>query len=227
MDMSYLLVRSKKRKKTISLQVKADGTTVVYAPYRTPMGEIDKFFNTKKRWLLRKIRERDKRLKEIKPKEYVMGEIFLFLGIPCRLKIEDNNDGCDSLTFSSSQFVLSGDNANRGRALFIVWYRKRAQEYIGERIDYYSRKLELYPNGSRISSAQCRWGSCSPSNHLSFSWRLIMAPCSVIDYVVVHELTHMKEKNHSVRFWDIVAKTTPDYKKQRLWLKENGHLLDI
>ena len=77
MGMSYLLVRSKKRKKTISLQVKADGTTVVYAPYRTPMGEIDKFFNTKKGWLLRKIRERDKRLKEIKPKEYVTGEFFI------------------------------------------------------------------------------------------------------------------------------------------------------
>jgi len=225
MKLDYLLVRSKKRKKTISLQVKADGTTVVYAPYRTPLGEIDNFFNKKKRWLRLKIEEREKILKEIKPKEYLNGEIFLYLGIPYQLKIEDKSDGCNSLTFSSSQFVLARDRMHQGRQLFIEWYKKRSREYIEEMVNHYSQTLGLNPSGIRISNALCRWGSCSSDNHLSFSWLLIMAPCSVIDYVVVHELAHMKEKNHSKRFWSLVAKTIPDYKKQRLWLKENGHLL--
>jgi len=225
MKLDYLLVRSKKRKKTISLQVKEDGTTVVYAPYRTPMGEIDNFFNKKKRWLRSKIEEREKRLKEIKLKEYLNGEIFLYLGISYQLKIEDKSDGCDSLTFSSGQFVLPRYRVHQGRELFIEWYKKRSREYIEEVVNDYSQTLRLNPGGIRISNALCRWGSCSSDNHLSFSWRLVMAPCSVIDYVVIHELTHMKEKNHSMRFWGLVAKTIPDYKKQRSWLKENGHLL--
>ena len=127
--------------------------------------------------------------------------------------------------FSSSQFVLARDRMHQGRQLFIEWYKKRSREYIEEMVNRYSQTLGLNPGGIRISNALCRWGSCSSDNHLSFSWRLIMAPCSIIDYVVVHELTHMKEKNHSMRFWGLVAKTIPDYKKQRLWLKENGHLL--
>jgi hypothetical protein len=227
MGLDYLLIRSKRRKKTISLQIKEDGTTVVYAPYRTPIGEIDKFFNEKKKWLWKKIEEREKKLKEIKPKEYLNGELFSYLGRPYQLKIEDKSDGCDSLTFSTSagQFVLVRDKVHQGRALFLEWYKKRSREYIEEIVNDYSQALGLNPSGLRIGNALCRWGSCSSNNNLSFSWRLIMAPCSVIGYVVVHELAHIKEKNHSMRFWSLVAKTIPDYKEQRLWLKENGHLL--
>jgi predicted metal-dependent hydrolase len=227
MNMNYLLVRSKKRKKTISLHVNTDGSVVVSAPYRTPKGEIDKFFRDKKSWLLRKIRERETRLKEIKPKEYRTGEVFLFLGNPYPLIIIDTIHASDSLAFSSYQFILTGAKVHQGRALFVAWYTQRLKEYVGERVDYYSCILGLTPRGIRISNARRRWGSCSPDNRLSFSWRLIMAPGSVIDYVVVHELTHMRVKDHSIRFWNLVAKTIPDYKQQRFWLKEKGHLLDI
>ena len=227
MDMNYLLVRSKKRKKTISLQVNADGSAVVYAPYRTPKGAIDTFFRDKKGWLLRKIRERETRLKEITPKKFKMGEVFLFLGNPYKLIITDTNHACGSLTFSSPQFVLAKDQVHQGRALFVAWYSKMLQEYVGKRVDYYGNVLGLLPRGIRVSNARCRWGSCSPDNRLSFSWRLMMAPCSVIDYVVVHELAHMRVKDHSMHFWNLVAKTISDYKQQRLWLKEKGHLLDI
>jgi predicted metal-dependent hydrolase len=227
MDMNYLLVRSKKRKKTISLQVSADGSAVVYAPYRTPRAEIDTFVRDKQRWLLKKIGERENRLNEIKPTEYRTGEVFLFLGNPYPLIVKDTTHAYDSLAFSSNQFILAGDKVNQGRVLFIAWYAQRLKEYVGERVNYYSRILGLTPRGIRISNARCRWGSCSADNRLAFSWRLIMAPPSIIDYVVVHELAHMSAKNHSPRFWNLVVKTLPDYKKQRLWLKEKGHLLDI
>jgi len=225
MELTYLLVRSKKRKKTISLQVRTDGTILVSAPYRTPVGEIDKFLNQKKRWLNRIIEERETRLKDIKPKEYLTGELFLYLGIQYTLRIADEMGESGSLTFSEGQFVLSVNKVHQGRELFIEWYKKRSREYIEESVKRYSQALRLNPGGIRISNALCRWGSCSSDNNLSFSWRLIMAPCPVIDYVVVHELAHMREKNHSMRFWGLVAKTIPDYNKQRLWLKENGYLL--
>ena len=227
MELNYVVVRSKKRKKTISLQVKADGTAVVCAPHRTPIPEIDKFVREKESWLWRKIRENGERQKESKARKYATGEIFFFLGEPYPLRIEAAALGCDKLAFLCGQFVLASDKVLQGRELFVDWYRKSAQEYIRERVDHFSQALNLIPRGIRISNARRRWGSCSQDNHLHFSWRLIMAPRPVIDYLVVHELAHMKEKNHSERFWGIVGKTIADYKKQRIWLKDNGHTLNI
>jgi len=227
MELNYVVVRSKKRKKTISLQVKADGTAVVCAPHRTPIPEIDKFVREKESWLWRKIRENGERQKESKARKYATGEIFFFLGEPYPLRIEAAALGCDKMAFLCGQFVLASDKVLQGRELFVDWYRKSAQEYIRERVDHFSQALNLIPRGIRISNARRRWGSCSQDNHLHFSWRLIMAPRPVIDYLVVHELAHMKEKNHSERFWGIVGKTIADYKKQRIWLKDNGHTLNI
>jgi predicted metal-dependent hydrolase len=227
MELYYTVVKSKKRKKTISLQVRANGTAVIYVPHRTPILEIDKFIREKKSWLWRKIRENGERQKAIKAKKYAAGEIFFFLGEPCPLKIGAAALGCDKLAFLCGQFVLASDKVSQGRELFIDWYRERAHRYIGERIDHFSEALKLIPRGIKISNARTRWGSCSQDNNLYFSWRLIMAPCSVIDYVVVHELAHMQEKNHSGCFWDLVGNTITDYKKQRIWLKDNGRTLDI
>ena len=227
MELNYVVVRSKKRKKTISLQVRANGTAVFYVPHRTPIPEIDKFVREKERWLWRKIRENGERQKEIKTKKYVTGETLFFLGEPYPLKIGAVTDGCDKLAFFCGQFVLASDKISQGRELFVDWYRKSAQRYIGEKVDHYSQTLKLITRGIRISNARFRWGSCSQDNHLYFSWRLIMAPCPVIDYLVVHELAHLQEKNHSGLFWDLVGNTITDYKKQRIWLKDNGHTLDI
>ncbi len=227
MELNYEVVRSKKRRRTISLQVRADGTAVVHAPYRTPIPEIDKFVREKQSWLGRKVRENRERQKEIQAKKYLRGEIFFFLGKPYPLKIEAAALGFDKLAFVCGQFVLAEDNAFQGRELFVDWYRKSAQKHIGERVDHFGQALKLVPKDVRISNARCRWGSCSQDNHLHFSWRLIMAPCSVIDYLVVHELAHMQEKNHSESFWSLVGNTITDYKKQRIWLKDNGHTLDI
>ena len=224
---NYVVVRSKRRRKTISLRVKADGTAVVNAPHRTPIPEIDKFVREKESWLWRKIRENGERQKEIEAKKYITGETFLFLGEPHTLNIEAAAPGFHKLVFFRGQFILASDKISQGRELFIEWYRKKAREYIGERIDHYSQAMKLVPRGIRISNARCRWGSCSQDNHLYFSWRLMMAPCLVIDYLVVHELAHMKEKNHSERFWNLVGNTIADYKKRRSWLKDNGHTLDI
>jgi predicted metal-dependent hydrolase len=227
MEFKYTVVRSKKRKKTLSLQVRANETAVIHAPHRIPVSEIDKFLRGKERWLRKKIRENGERQKEIKAKKYVTGETFFFLGEPYPLKIEAAASGCDQLVFFGGQFVLASYKVSQGRELFIDWYRKSAQRYIGERVNHFGQALKLTPRGIKISNARCRWGSCSQNNYLYFSWRLMMAPCSVIDYLAVHELAHMKEKNHSERFWYLVGNTIADYKKQRIWLKDNGHTLAI
>ncbi|MBM4351392.1 MAG: M48 family metallopeptidase, partial [Deltaproteobacteria bacterium] len=114
------------------------------------------------------------------------------------------------------------DHIEEARDLFVRWYKGEAKETIARRVDYYSHRMHLSPKGIKITSAQSRWGSCSRDNRLSFSWRMIMAPLNVIDYILIHELAHIKEKNHSGRFWNYLESFLPDYRKHRLWLKENG-----
>lgn len=112
-----------------------------------------------------------------------------------------------------------------GERLFINWYREQARVFFTERVRRYSKTLNLFPTGLKITGARGRYGSCSYANSLNFSWRLIMAPIEVIDYVVVHELTHIKVKNHSKRFWDLLELFMPDYRIHLQWLKDNRHVM--
>lgn len=99
------------------------------------------------------------------------------------------------------------------------WYVCQAKQVIPERVAHYAQRMgETYGN-VRIKDLKSRWGSCSSKRNLNFNWRLVLAPLSVLDYVVVHELCHLKEMNHSRAFWDLVAAEMPDYKKMQLWLR--------
>ncbi len=106
-----------------------------------------------------------------------------------------------------------------------TWLMNQARTLINQRVEYLSTLFQLNPKQITIRNQRTRWGSCSSSRTLSFNWRLVMVPADVMDYVIIHELTHMNEPNHSVRFWSLVATRCPAYKKHRLWLKHNAHLL--
>ncbi len=218
------LIRSKKRKKTISLRIKEDGRIVLYVPYHTPKGEIEGFIKRKESWVIKKISEKERSIKETE-KIFIPGEKFLYLGESYPLEIQDNSHKGHPLTLSFGKFILDQDHIEEAKDLFIQWYKREAKEIIAGRVDYYSNRLDLFPKGIKITSAKYRWGSCSRDNRLSFSWRMIMAPLTIIDYILIHELAHIKEKNHSRRFWRYLESILPDYRKQRLWLKENGHRL--
>jgi len=105
------------------------------------------------------------------------------------------------------------------------WYRAQALDHITQRVGYWAQITGLKYRSIRINSATTRWGSCGYKDGLNFTWRLIMAPARVVDYVVIHELMHLKQKNHSKKFWAEVAKVMPNYKEDERWLKANGHLL--
>ena len=105
------------------------------------------------------------------------------------------------------------------------WYKTQAFDYIAQRVKDYAQITGLRFRIVKINTAQTRWGSCGRKDALNFTWRLIMAPPRVVDYVIVHELMHLKQKNHSHKFWAEVAKIIPDYKQDERWLKQNGHLL--
>ncbi len=106
-----------------------------------------------------------------------------------------------------------------------VWLRQQARPVIEKRVDAWAATLHVSPRRITIRDQRTRWGSCSSSGTLSFNWRLIMPPLEIMDYVIVHELAHMLEANHSRQFWSIVARYCPDHKKHRIWLRRNASLL--
>jgi predicted metal-dependent hydrolase len=215
------LVRSKRR--TIALIVERDGTFTVRAPLRVPRAEIDSFIQQKADWITR-TREKIKSAQPPLKKQYTDGEKFLFLGCLFDLKLVETQK--PALKFNDG-FTLSQPAREKGEAYFVRWYKEQAFEVISERVREYSLKHDFTPSQVKISSAQTRWGSCSSTGTLNFAWRLVMAPLAVIDYVVVHELAHLRVKNHSRKFWKVVATICPDYKEHRKWLRENGEMLSL
>ncbi|MBI5838838.1 MAG: M48 family metallopeptidase [Chloroflexi bacterium] len=215
------LIRSKRR--TMALIVEHDGTLTVRAPMRVPNAEIDAFVREKAAWIIR-TRQKMKSVIETTPKQYADGEKFLFLGSSFDLKLVRPQR--PSLKFDNG-FRLSINAQKRGEPVFTRWYKERAFEIITERVAEYSKQYGFSPKQVKITSARTRWGSCSPNGTLNFTWRLVMAPLEVIDYVVVHELAHLRVKNHSRKFWRVVESILPEYNLQRKWLREHGGRLTL
>lgn len=116
------------------------------------------------------------------------------------------------------QKPLSADLSESKRNVYI----RKAKETITKRVSYFARLMGVSYRNITIREQKTRWGSCSSEKNLNFNWKLILAPPEVLDYVVVHELCHLKEMNHSKAFWDEVGKVMPEYETYKLWLKENG-----
>jgi len=168
--------------------------------------------------------EEKERRKELQ-KAFVPGERFLYLGEWYPLEIDESDHRELPLRLSFGKFVLNGDHIEEARNLLIDWYKREAKEKIEGRVRYYSDRFNLFAKATKITSAKSRWGSCSRDDRLSFSWRIIMAPLRIIDYILVHELVHVREKNHSRDFWAALEEILPDYRQRRVWLKKNGHRL--
>ena len=215
------IIRS--RRKTIALQVFHDARLIVRVPFSTSENLIKKVIHEKRLWILKKQEQAKEKYKKVYSKEFVNGEGFLFLGNSYKLYIVDN---CEfSLIFNNENFFLSKKFLNKAKDVFIKWYKEQSYKKFLERVEFYSKVSGITYNKLKITNARKRWGSCSSKGNLNFTWRLIMAPLQVIDYVIVHELVHIKEKNHSKNFWNNVRIILPYYKTQKKWLKENGHLL--
>ena len=212
-------------RKTIALIVNQEGQLIVRAPKRVSNQRIWAFIEEKKAWIIEKQAAAREKRSRTAGHTFAPGESFLYLGEAYPLEIVPAARPALSLT--NGAFRLASSAAPRARDAFTRWYRQQARVVLEERTrrlaEYHRLKFETL----RISSAKTRWGSCSSLGTLSFTWRLVMAPLAVIDYVVIHELAHLVEKNHSTRFWEKVAAMMPDYAEKRRWLKENGARLSL
>jgi hypothetical protein len=215
------IIRSRRR--TIALEVTPAATVIVRAPLRTPAEYIEEIIQKKSSWILRKMDEIKRR--PLSPcHEYAEGEMFLFLGRSYPLHIVE--DGSKTIERSDRLYVSSSlmpDIRNQLKH----WYREEARKEIRARCMWFSLKTAHVPATIRITDARQRWGSCTHKGGLNFSWRLIQAPPEIVDYVVVHELVHLGQPDHSRVFWNKIRSIMPDYEQRRNWLKEHEWLLKI
>lgn len=227
-------VKRGRRMKTVALQIQPDSTVVVLSPAFLDTEKIKQIVLKRARWIIRK-QEKIKRLKiNITEKEFVSGESFLYLGRRYRLKvIKTNRTEDDNCRLINGRFYIEINEKLQGKAAasdirekLIGWYSNQARDKIMERIEKYSKLLGVKPRKIIIKNQEKRWGSCSCSGIIRFNWKIIMAPMSVLDYVIIHELCHLIQQNHSPEFWSKVESIIPSFKSKREWLKENGFLFN-
>ena len=211
----------KSRRKTIALVINSDAELVVRAPFYASHQDIMYFVQQKQSWIEQKTEEMKRKRQERPILSLQDGEKILYLGRECMLFRGMTKKIC----FDGKAFLLPEDAEARKK--LVTWYRKRATVILQERVDTIAKKMQVKPEGVKITSAKTRWGSCSGTNHLNFSWRLIMCPPEVVDYVVVHELCHILHKNHSRSFWECVEKVDSSYQEREKWLKENRRIMEI
>jgi hypothetical protein len=212
------------KRKRLNITIERDRRIVVRAPVNTPMEKVDKIVQSKKQWIREKLGHSQKYPAEITPKEFVTGETLMYLGRNYQLVVEDEE--FDGIKFKS-RFHISRSNQKKANQLFKEWYRGKALRKLTKLADKYAVNLGVEFNQCKVSSMKYRWASCTPTNNLIFNWRIIKAPMYVLEYLVVHELTHLIEHNHTTKFWNIVSVQVPNFQKAKTWLKEHGQQLEI
>jgi hypothetical protein len=215
------IIRSRRR--TISLEITRDAVLIVRAPLRTTDAYIGNLIKEKRAWIEKKMAEMRSRPVPHE-RRFARGEEFLFLGKSYPLEVLVGSDAGITL---GDRLYIGEDRLPEIRGLLTAWYTEKAAEILPVRVAGFAAILDYRPKKIRISDTQRRWASCSTSGTLSFCWRLVLAPPEVIDYVIVHELVHMRQPDHSNLFWEKVRRAMPDYERHRDWLRENERMLSI
>lgn len=215
---SYVLHRSHGRRR-ISLSVDERGLRIG-APLRASMREIETVLRDHARWVVRKLSEWGQ--KRAPGRRWQSGETVMLLGQPLLLRV---NDGTECVAHHEGALQISTQRTQPENiaALAREWLRTQALSDFAGRVEHYREVMNAPPVDIRLSNARTRWGSCHASGRILLNWRMIQMPARLIDYVVVHELAHLREMNHSPRFWAVVAKEIPDHAARRREIRRDAH----
>ena len=220
-------IRRSKRAKNLLLWVDISGQVELVIPWRVSYREAEKFINTQTEWLVKMISKNEEKRRLIPCRHLVAGEKLPMFGDDYELNVE-----CDILRQRARYMEGVGQvrvvvgHEDDVRKVLTKWYRKKAYEYFEQVISDYSGRLNVEVLKLVISGARSQWGSCMVNKkRVSLSWRLALAAREVADYVVAHEVAHMKERGHNSRFWEVVESLDADYMKHRAWLRKHGYTL--
>ena len=220
-------VKRTNRKKTASIKIE-QGVVQVIVPQNLPQKEIDDLLKQKSDWIRKKLIIQQS-VPVSKPKEFVSGESFTYLGRNYRLKVLTGQLQPVKLKQGYLQVTVPVEQKSDQaliRKLLQDWYLDRASKKLEQKTVKYAQQIGVQPSKIRVREYKSRWGSCSVRGEVSYNWRIIISPNPVVDYVVVHELCHLIHHNHSKQYWNQVRSIVPDYQSKRDWLKTNAGLLD-
>lgn len=217
-DITYDLRRSGLRK-TASLFIERDGGVTLIVPESLSDDQVSELVEQKRSWIYRGLAEwRDLNANRVQ-REFVNGEGFLYLGSSYRLRLVENQ--AETLMLRNGYFCLRSDCADPATA-FRDFYRAKGLPRLRERVAFYEAKAGVASKSVRVMELKNRWASCSPTGNLTFHWRCLMAPRTVLDYIVAHEVVHLKHPNHTEAFWGALDRLLPDYSERKDWLRQHG-----
>ena len=225
----YVIVRSRRRRKTMSITLHPEHGVRVAVPARTASRLVRRFVQQRAAWIVRKTAEATRRPRRLM---FVTGERCPTWASSCRYTLKRARPGecvwrwrVRAFGSQCRRVLVMRPRATAIERGVIDWYRERAQEHLAARAEFWSGQLRCTATRVLARDQRSRWGSCSADGTLRFNWRLIMADPELIDYVVVHELTHTRVRNHSAEFWAELAKTMPDHRSHRSRLRDFGSQL--
>ncbi len=213
---SYLLEHRPRR--TVGLKITADGL-VVHAPKRIFAFQLNQILQEKSGWILNKLQARA--ANQVAAIEWVDGEHLLYLSQDIQLTIVKNSSN-KALVLDANTLIMATptpDNHALVHRKVVHWYQKQAMADFGRRLTILAAKLGVPTPPLTLSNAKSRWGSCNSRGEVRLNWRLLQAPPNIINYVICHELAHLKQMNHSAKFWAVVESLFPDYKQAEKALK--------
>ena len=216
-----VIIKRTNRKKTISISIRNDTVTLL-SPKLISKNYLYNILLKKKKWITKKLNEQKKRPKSLKNK-FVRGESFFKFGIKKTLIYRK----------SSLEEVIEKENSIEVHCLsetsikkkLECWLKVEVESYINSKLESYKNIMKVDYDNFKVKSFKRRLGSCSNNKKLSFNWKIVMMPKEVINYIIIHELSHLVHFNHSKSFWKLVARFCPDYKEQKEWIKQNEHLI--
>ncbi len=211
----------KSNRKSVTLVIGKNGELIVRAPRFVSNREILKLVNAKQDWVKERRRE-IQRVSKLKQELTIKdGSNIPFMGETRMIRIGD----VKKLTLTKDEIWIP--TVHEPEKLFMRWLKVQALYILQESAEYYAKAMGLTYEAVKLSNARTSWGTCTSKRVLRFSWRLVFCPIEMLDYVVVHELSHIWHMNHSREFWACVEAVLPDYKVRRKWLKEHSYYMDI
>ena len=225
MSLDYKVVIKHSKRKTASIYIERDSSITVIVPDGTTDLEVQNLLKQNEYKIYKYQAKRALLNEKAIKRELVNGQSFLYLGRNYYLQYSDE---IESIQFRGRHFYAPEGSEDKLKVMFKEFYRQRGKKFIEPRVYRFAEMMGLKVEAVSIIDLKNRWASCSVQRpKVNFNWKIMMAPVSVINYLIVHELAHFKYKRHSKDFWNEVDKIVPDYQKQVQWLKEYGAGLDV
>ena len=206
-------VRRSARRKTLGITVDRGGELVVQAPKDLGRGDLERWVRGKLLWVHQRLLEKAKTAAEQDPPRFVSGESFSYLGRSYRLRMVQRQDV--PLRLDGGWFVLRQRDRRRAKEAFRAWFIKTGTPWVATRVEFLSPRIGVQPERMELRDLGFRWGSCGKNEALFFNWRLMQLPVRLVDYVILHEMTHLVEPHHGPEFWAKLERALPDWHERK------------